>query len=110
MKEILPLLILFPLLLPVAASALDVPELRGYVNDYAGMISLSTGAQLAEKLKAFEESDSTQIVILTIPSLEGETIEDEFYVFLGDLTENGKGKVYVSKQKNPQLRQYEKFL
>ena len=41
---------------------------------------------------------------------EGETIEDEFYVFLGDLTENGKGKVYVSKQKNPQLGQYEKFL
>jgi formylmethanofuran dehydrogenase subunit C len=45
-----------------------------------------------------------------VKTQEGETIEDEFYVFLGDLTENGKGKVYVSKQKNPQLRQYEKFL
>jgi uncharacterized protein len=76
MKKILPFLILFPLLLPLAASALDVPELRGYVNDYAGMLSPSTGAQLAEKLKAFEASDSTQMVILTIPSLEGEPIED----------------------------------
>jgi uncharacterized protein len=76
MKKILPLLILLPLLLPLAASALDVPELRGYVNDYASMISPSTKAQLAEKLKAFEESDSTQIVILTISSLKGEVIED----------------------------------
>jgi len=76
MKKMLPFLILLQLLLPLAASALEVPELRGYVNDYAGMISPSTGAQLAEKLKAFEESDSTQIVILTIPSLEGEPIED----------------------------------
>jgi len=76
MKKMLPFLILLQLLLPLAASALEVPELRGYVNDYAGMISPSTGAQLAEKLKAFEESDSTQMVILTIPSLEGEPIED----------------------------------
>lgn len=41
---------------------------------------------------------------------ESETIEDAFYVFLGDLAENGKGKVYVSKRKNPQLKRYEKFL
>ena len=103
MKKILPLLILFSLLLPVAASALDVPELRGYVNDYAGMISLSTGAQLAEKLKAFEASDSTQIVILTIPSLEGEPIEDFGIKVAGSWKIGQKGKdngalLIVSKQ------------
>ena len=103
MKKILPLLILFPLLLPVAASALDVPELRGYVNDYAGMISPSTGAQLAEKLKAFEGSDSTQIVILTIPSLEGEPIEDFGIKVAGSWKIGQKGKdngalLIVSKQ------------
>ena len=76
MKKAVPLLILFLLLMPLAASPFDVPALRGYVNDYGGMLSSSTGAQLAEKLKAFEESDSTQIFILTIPSLEGEPIED----------------------------------
>jgi uncharacterized protein len=76
MKRTLLFLILVQLLLPLAASALEVPGLRGYVNDYAGMISPSTGARLAEKLKAFEASDSTQMVILTIPSLEGEPIED----------------------------------
>lgn len=33
-----------------------------------------------------------------------------FYVFLGDLAESGKGKLFVSKEKNQQLSQYERFL
>ena len=33
-----------------------------------------------------------------------------FFVFLGDLAENGRGKLFVSKEKNPQLSQYERFL
>ncbi len=59
-----------------AAHALDVPKLQGYVNDYAGMISPETRARLESELQAFERSDSTQVVILTTPSLEGEVIED----------------------------------
>jgi len=39
-----------------------------------------------------------------------ETIHGPFYLFLGDLAECGKGKLYVSKQKNPQLSSYERFL
>lgn len=70
-------LLLFALcsLLP-SAHALDVPKLQGYVNDYAGMISPETKARLESELRAFEQSDSTQVVIFTIPSLEGEAIED----------------------------------
>ena len=49
--------------------SLDIHYLKGYVNDYADMISSSTEKELESKLKAFEDSDSTQIVILTIPSL-----------------------------------------
>jgi formylmethanofuran dehydrogenase subunit C len=41
---------------------------------------------------------------------EGETVEGPVYVFLGDLTEDGNGKLYVLKQKNPHLDSYEKFL
>jgi len=33
-----------------------------------------------------------------------------FYVFLGDLAESGKGKLFVSKEKNPQLSTYERFI
>lgn len=41
---------------------------------------------------------------------EGQTVEELTYVFLGDLTENGRGKLCVSKEKNPHLSMHEKFL
>lgn len=56
--------------------ALDVPGLQGYVNDYANMISPQAKAELETELRNFEQTDSTQIVILTVPSLEGDPIED----------------------------------
>jgi len=52
--------------LPIAAIPFIVPELKDYVNDYGGMISSSTEAELIAKMKSFEESDSTQLVILTV--------------------------------------------
>jgi formylmethanofuran dehydrogenase subunit C len=41
---------------------------------------------------------------------ENNIVKGPFYLFLGDLTEDGKGKLYVSKEKNPQLSSYEKLL
>jgi formylmethanofuran dehydrogenase subunit C len=41
---------------------------------------------------------------------ETETVSGPFYVFLGDLAEQGNGKLFVSKGNNPHLSQYEKFL
>jgi len=41
---------------------------------------------------------------------EGEVVETPFYVFLGDLTENGTGKLYVSKEKNPHVSHYERVI
>jgi uncharacterized protein len=76
MKKGLPLLACFLVSFTLQAHALDVPELRGYVNDYASMISSPTRAKLEEGLKAFDQSDSTQVFILTLPSLEGEALED----------------------------------
>jgi uncharacterized protein len=75
-KRIFYILFFTILFFPLSAQALDVPKLQGYVNDYANMISTSAKAQLENELKAFEQSDSTQIVILTIPSLEGEVLEE----------------------------------
>ena len=56
--------------------ALEVPGLQGHVNDYAGMISPPVRGELEKELQSFEQTDSTQVVILTLPSLERETIED----------------------------------
>jgi uncharacterized protein len=64
------------LLLPLSALALDAPPLRGHVNDYAGLLSPATAQQLEQQLTDFERSDSTQIVVLTIPTLAGENIEE----------------------------------
>ncbi len=59
-----------------AVFALEVPSLKGRVNDYANMISPTARSRLEQELRDFEKSDSTQIVILTIDSLEGDALED----------------------------------
>jgi len=64
------------LLMPLETLALEVPRLQGRVNDYADMLSPSTEQQLDAALKEFERTDSTQIVVLTIASLEGESLEE----------------------------------
>jgi len=61
---------------PLAVFALDVPALQGRVNDYAGMLAPATERHLDAVLQDLERSDSTQIVVLTIPSLEGDSLED----------------------------------
>jgi uncharacterized protein len=58
------------------AWALAVPELKGRINDYAGLLSSATVRQLDAGLAQLETTDSTQIVVLTIPSLEGDSLED----------------------------------
>ena len=58
-----------------AVHGLDVPPLQGRVNDYAHLLSPSTINQLEITLRELETTDSTQIVVLTIPSLEGENLE-----------------------------------
>ncbi len=56
--------------------ALEVPRYQGYVNDYADMIAPRMEARLERLLQSFDLTDSTQVAILTIPSLEGEALED----------------------------------
>lgn len=47
----------------------------GYVNDYANLISTSTHVLLENTLTAFTASTSNEIAVVTIPSLNGETVE-----------------------------------
>lgn len=68
-------LLALSLVFPKAVRALDVPPLKGHVNDYANILSASEAGRLETKLTEFERTDSTQLVVLTIPSLEGEDLE-----------------------------------
>lgn len=56
--------------------ALDVPSLTGRVNDHAGILSADAKWRIEAKLAALETSDSTQLAVLTVPTLAGDSIED----------------------------------
>jgi len=57
--------------------ALEIPKRpEGYVSDYARMISASKRVKLEETLRQFEEKASNQVIVVTFPSLEGESLED----------------------------------
>lgn len=74
------------------ACALEVPSLKYRVNDYANMISPGVRAKLEAELRDFEKTDSTQVVILTIESLEGDVLE-QFSIRVGETWKIGqKGK------------------
>jgi len=58
------------------SSALQVPPLRGRVNDLARLLSHEQSTRLEEQLTRFEQQTGHQIAVLTIPSLEGDALED----------------------------------
>jgi len=63
----------------IAVAGKEVPFLSGRVNDEAGMLSSGMAAELEAALRSFEDSTSNQVVILTVPSLEGEVLEEYSY-------------------------------
>ncbi|KQT85519.1 TPM domain-containing protein [Aurantimonas sp. Leaf443] len=69
---------LLGLLLPVAAPALaqTFPALTGRVVDGADLIPPALEASLTEALAAFEQRSSDQVVVATVPDLQGYEIED----------------------------------
>jgi uncharacterized protein len=86
------LITLFIILLPCLAPALDVPPLRAHVNDYAGILSPAAITSLEKALGDFEQRESTQIAVLTVPTLAGEPVE-EFAIKVGEAWGIGqKGK------------------
>src|SRR5262249_10559844 len=56
--------------------ALDVPPLRSRLTDQAKIITVEKTREREERLRHLERETSHQIAVLTIPSLEGEPIED----------------------------------
>ncbi|MFL0356049.1 TPM domain-containing protein [Erythrobacter sp. GH1-10] len=63
---------------PLAAQP-EFPELTGRVVDNADIIPPDVEAQLTAKLEALETQSQRQLVIATVPSLDGYVIEDYGY-------------------------------
>jgi uncharacterized protein len=71
---ILALLVLFctiPLNRTFSQNIPERPNPPRLVNDFAGMLNSQEVSMLEQKLVAFDDSTSTQIVILTVPTLDG---------------------------------------
>ncbi|MDH5656553.1 MAG: YgcG family protein, partial [Spirochaetia bacterium] len=73
--------ILFPLILILSYTAAcseksDIPELKSRVTDLAEILSPQTEAELEALLQLHEEKTTNQIAVLTIPSLNGEPLEE----------------------------------
>src|SRR5262245_14325552 len=62
-----------------AAYALTFPQLTGHVVDDAGILDPATKAGLERKLAEFETKTTGQLVVVTLKSLQGTSIEDYGY-------------------------------
>ncbi len=60
--------------LPLAA--MEVPYLAGRVNDLADMIPAEARQRLEDSLRDLEDRTTVQMAVLTVPSLEGDSLED----------------------------------
>ncbi len=76
MRRLLPFLLLF---LAAPAAAQDFPKLTGRVVDAANIIPPADEAALTQKLEAVEAASSRQLVVATVPGLEGNDIADYGY-------------------------------
>lgn len=63
----------------VRAADIKFPELTGRVVDDAHVLSADQQTLLTEKLKALEEKNGRQLVVVTLPSLQGQEIQDFGY-------------------------------
>src|SRR6476619_6797460 len=64
---------------PAAAAELDYPQLTGRVVDNADLLNADDRAELETELKTLEDKSSDQVVVVTLPSLQGLSIEDFGY-------------------------------
>ncbi|MBN2160783.1 MAG: TPM domain-containing protein [Spirochaetes bacterium] len=70
-----PLLIALLICAPLTA-AIPVPRLEGRVTDRAGILSKATREHVGTLLKAHEDRTTNQVAVLTVPTLDGESIEE----------------------------------
>ena len=70
------LVLLLATLAPRPVSALDVPYLSGPVVDEAHLLDAATTDHLDQQLRQLKQDTGVQLQVLTIPTLEGEPLED----------------------------------
>lgn len=77
MRRVVSLFLVAFATIPIVAAAYTNPGTpRGFVNDFAGMLQPQEKVQLEQKISSFASSTSNEIAVVTIKSLDGDTIEN----------------------------------
>jgi len=102
------LLALAALLLPGLAQAQQFPALTGRVVDAANVIPADEEARLTQKLEALETQSQRQLVVVTLPDLQGYDIADYGYQLgrhwgIGD-KERNDGALFIIAPNERRLR------
>ena len=69
-------LTLLALLLAMPAAAIDIPYLTGRVTDNAEVLGQATRDSLADHLRKYEARSGNQVVVLTVPTLGSDSVEE----------------------------------
>ncbi|OHY78949.1 methanol dehydrogenase [Marinobacter sp. AC-23] len=72
-------LMVLPVSGTLAQSTPEFPELSGRVVDKADLLSPTTETQITQMLQAHEQGTTEQVVVVTVPDLQGYAIEDYGY-------------------------------
>lgn len=75
-KIILAIVFLGIFAIPKFLLAVSYPAPSGYVNDFAGVISADTKQNLETTITQFKEQTTNEIAVVTLKSLDGDTIEN----------------------------------
>ncbi len=76
MKKIIMIVLIF--LVAATTAFADIPKGKNFVNDFANVLSAQTEDYINSKSAEYN-ADGTQIVVVTVSELEGESIEDYAY-------------------------------
>jgi uncharacterized protein len=58
------------------AAQINIPQLTQRVNDFTNTLGYQEWQEVDRELKSYEDTTSTQVVVLMVNSLDGESIED----------------------------------
>ena len=75
-NNIILIILLFLLLLPIKSLGIVSPTKEFFVNDYADVLSEETKDYIIQANKELQQKTGAQIVVVTLKSLEGKSIEE----------------------------------
>src|ERR1700743_979405 len=78
------LLIFAPSVVVTAESVRTLPAPTGYVNDFAGVLSLSPRASLENLCTQVDRQAHAQIAVVTVKTMDGDASIEEFATALED--------------------------